>query len=41
MTAGQWLQFDARVGEMEELLFAKYYVFKHLETEVSTVACPE
>jgi len=29
------------VSEVEDLLFAEYYMYEHLETELSNVACSE
>jgi hypothetical protein len=37
----QWLQFDAPVGEVEELLLTKYHVFEHTETGARNIACSQ
>lgn len=37
----QWLQFDARVDEAEQLLQAEYYNYEHTESGVNLTACPE
>ncbi|KAJ5780090.1 hypothetical protein N7457_005250 [Penicillium paradoxum] len=37
----QWIQFDADVEELEELLRTKYYVYLHAETGRSHVGCRE
>lgn len=37
----QWLQFDARVDEVEQLLQAEYYNYEHVESGVNLTACPE
>lgn len=36
----QWLQFDAKVSEVEELLRAKYHIFEH-HTGKETIGCDE
>ncbi|KAL2131343.1 hypothetical protein VTI74DRAFT_5232 [Chaetomium olivicolor] len=35
----QWIQFDAAVHEVEELLLTRYHVFEHIETGVQNIAC--
>lgn len=37
----QWMQFDARVEILEELVKAKYHEYEHLETGAIHVACDE
>ncbi|ORY56843.1 alkaline serine protease [Pseudomassariella vexata] len=37
----QWIQFDAPVRKVEELLMADYHVYKHRDTGVKNVACEE
>ena len=37
----QWLQFDAPVKDVEELLFTRYHVFEHPESGVVNIACSE
>lgn len=37
----QWLQFDAKSSEAEELLNAKYHFFEHSEHGKTTIACDE
>lgn len=37
----QWLQFDASVAELEDLVKAKYYVFEQMDTGVKHTACDE
>ena len=40
-TNKQWLQFDADVKAVEDLLSAEYHVFEHTSTGASNVACNE
>ncbi|KAL1902805.1 hypothetical protein Sste5346_000716 [Sporothrix stenoceras] len=40
-TNRQWLQFDARVDEAEQLLQAEYYNYEHTESGVNLTACPQ
>ncbi|KAK4231917.1 putative protease [Podospora fimiseda] len=37
----QWLQFDAPVREVEELLFTRFHEFEHPESGVVNIACSE
>ncbi|KAK3306236.1 peptidase S8/S53 domain-containing protein [Chaetomium strumarium] len=37
----QWIQFDAPVREVEELLLTKYHVFEHAETGARNIACSQ
>ena len=37
----QWLQFDAITKEVEGLLRTEYYVYEHLESGDSSIACEE
>ncbi|XXG96353.1 hypothetical protein Hte_002635 [Hypoxylon texense] len=37
----QWVQFDAPVSKVEDLLMADYHVWEHLDTGVKNVACDE
>ncbi|KAK4161699.1 putative protease [Cladorrhinum sp. PSN259] len=37
----QWLQFDAPVKEVEQLLFTRYHEFEHAESGVVNIACSE
>ena len=37
----QWIQFDAKADEVEELLRTEYYIHSHEETGKSHVACRE
>ncbi|KAF2770431.1 subtilisin-like protein [Teratosphaeria nubilosa] len=37
----QWLQFDAKTSEAEELLKAKYHFYENIAMEKSTIACDE
>lgn len=37
----QWIQFDADVEELEELLRTKYYLYSHDQTGRTHVACRE
>ncbi|KAJ5907330.1 hypothetical protein N7495_000012 [Penicillium taxi] len=37
----QWLQFDARVEELERLLHTEYHIYSHTETGRQYVACSE
>ncbi|KAI6091726.1 subtilisin-like protein [Hypoxylon rubiginosum] len=37
----QWLQFDAPVSKVEDLLMADYHVWEHLDTGVKNLACDE
>ncbi|KAK3386302.1 peptidase S8/S53 domain-containing protein [Sordaria brevicollis] len=35
----QWLQFDAKVTEAEDLLYTTYHIYKHIPTGSKTIAC--
>ncbi|KAK4932151.1 hypothetical protein LTR49_001448 [Elasticomyces elasticus] len=37
----QWLQFDAKTSEAEELLKAQYHFYEHGQTGKSSIACDE
>ncbi|KAI1760631.1 subtilisin-like protein [Hypoxylon sp. FL1150] len=37
----QWVQFDAPVSQVEDLLMADYHVWEHLDTGVKNLACDE
>ncbi|KAL2150385.1 hypothetical protein VTH82DRAFT_6948 [Thermothelomyces myriococcoides] len=37
----QWIQFDAPIYELEELLVTRYHVFENVETGVQNIACSE
>ncbi|SPQ24197.1 5c144f50-d437-4163-8e69-cc08c50b03a7 [Thermothielavioides terrestris] len=37
----QWIQFDAPVHEVEELLLTRYHIFEHLETGIKNIACSQ
>ncbi|KAK4976780.1 hypothetical protein LTR42_002825 [Elasticomyces elasticus] len=37
----QWLQFDAKTSEVEELLKAQYHFYEHGQTGKSSIACDE
>ncbi|KAK4246003.1 peptidase S8/S53 domain-containing protein [Corynascus novoguineensis] len=37
----QWIQFDAPVYELEEILLTRYHIFENLETGVQNIACSE
>ncbi|KAK4234765.1 peptidase S8/S53 domain-containing protein [Achaetomium macrosporum] len=37
----QWIQFDAPVREVEELLLTKYHIFEHAETGARSIACSQ
>ncbi|TVY45567.1 Aorsin [Lachnellula occidentalis] len=42
VTVGKgWLKFYASVGELENLLSAKYHVYEHLNTEEAHIGCDE
>jgi hypothetical protein len=41
LSLGQWLQFDARVSEVEGLLIADYFFFEHAGTGSHNIACDE
>ncbi|KAI5928203.1 peptidase S8/S53 domain-containing protein [Camillea tinctor] len=40
-TNKQWIQFDAPVSQVEDLLMADYHVWEHLDTGVKNIACEE
>ncbi|KAI0007511.1 putative alkaline serine protease AorO [Xylariaceae sp. FL0662B] len=37
----QWIQFDAPVSQVEDLLMADYHVWEHVDTGVKNIACDE
>ncbi|KAI1106426.1 subtilisin-like protein [Jackrogersella minutella] len=37
----QWVQFDASVNQVEDLLMADYHVWEHVSTGVKNIACDE
>ncbi|KAI0854023.1 protease S8 tripeptidyl peptidase I [Daldinia vernicosa] len=37
----QWVQFDAPVNKVEDLLLADYYVWEHVDTGAKNIACDE
>ncbi|KAI0025076.1 subtilisin-like protein [Xylariomycetidae sp. FL0641] len=37
----QWIQFDAPVDEVENLLFTDYHVYEHIDTGVKNFACDQ
>ena len=37
----QWLQFDAKTDEVEELLKTEYHVYEHLQSGRTNIACDE
>ncbi|KAI1374799.1 subtilisin-like protein [Hypoxylon crocopeplum] len=37
----QWVQFDAPVSQVEDLLMTDYHVWEHVDTGVKNVACDE
>jgi tripeptidyl-peptidase-1 len=37
----QWIQFDAKVDEVEDLLYAEYHVWEHAASESTDVSCEE
>ncbi|KAL7623689.1 hypothetical protein AAE478_005241 [Parahypoxylon ruwenzoriense] len=37
----QWIQFDAPVSQVEDLLMTDYHVWEHIDTEVKNIACDE
>lgn len=37
----QWIQFDAPVHELEDLLLTKYHIFENTETGVQNIACSQ
>jgi tripeptidyl-peptidase I len=37
----QWLQFDAKTSEVEELFKTKYHFYDHSETGAASIACDE
>ncbi|KAI1488921.1 peptidase S8/S53 domain-containing protein [Biscogniauxia mediterranea] len=40
-TNKQWIQFDAPVSQVEDLLMADYHVWEHRDTGVQNIACEE
>ncbi|CAK7208697.1 hypothetical protein SBRCBS47491_000179 [Sporothrix bragantina] len=40
-TNRQWLQFEAHVDEVEQLLQADYYSYEHIQSGIRVAACPE
>ena len=37
----QWLQFDATVSDLENLLYTEYYEYEHTDTGKSVLGCDE
>lgn len=40
-TNKQWIQFDAKANELEELLLTEYFIYFNSETHRSHIACRE
>lgn len=37
----QWVQFDAPVDKVEDLLLADYHIYEHTDSGAQNVACEE
>ncbi|KAI1858042.1 uncharacterized protein JN550_012935 [Neoarthrinium moseri] len=37
----QWVQFDAPVGHVEDLIMADYHIYEHSDSGVQSIACEE